>query len=60
LTVDFDSLKDNAVTIRDRDTTKQIRMDIAQLPVALWRLCNGVATFNDLKPEAGPSTGQRP
>jgi len=60
LTVDFDSLKDTAVTIRDRDTTKQVRVEIAQLPVVLWRLLNGVATFNDLKPAAGPSAGQSP
>jgi glycyl-tRNA synthetase len=31
ITVDFDSLEDNAVTIRDRDTTEQARVPIAEL-----------------------------
>ena len=31
ITVDFDSLKDGAVTVRDRDTTKQERVKIAEL-----------------------------
>lgn len=29
--IDFDTLADNTVTVRDRDTTKQIRVDIAEL-----------------------------
>ncbi len=32
ITVDFDSLEDNTVTIRDRDTMDQIRLDISELP----------------------------
>ena len=28
MTVDFDSLEDQAVTIRDRDTTEQVRVPI--------------------------------
>ena len=31
MTVDFDSLEDRAVTIRDRDTTEQVRVPIAEL-----------------------------
>jgi glycyl-tRNA synthetase len=31
VTVDFDSLEDDAVTIRDRDTTDQVRVPIADL-----------------------------
>jgi len=31
ITVDGDSLKDNTVTIRDRDSMKQIRIDISQI-----------------------------
>jgi glycyl-tRNA synthetase len=31
VTVDFDSLEDHAVTIRDRDTTEQVRVPIDQL-----------------------------
>ena len=31
VTVDFDSLDDNAVTVRDRDTTEQVRIPISEL-----------------------------
>lgn len=31
VTIDYDSLKDNTVTVRDRDTTKQVRVKIEQL-----------------------------
>jgi glycyl-tRNA synthetase len=31
VTVDFDSLDDNAVTVRDRDTMEQVRVPIDQL-----------------------------
>ena len=32
ITVDFETLKDKAVTIRDRDTMKQERIKITKLP----------------------------
>jgi glycyl-tRNA synthetase len=35
VTVDFDSLEDDAVTVRDRDTTEQERVPIAALPTVL-------------------------
>ncbi len=35
VTVDFDSLEDNAVTIRDRDSMKQIRVPVAELVATL-------------------------
>ncbi len=31
ITVDYDTLKDNTVTIRDRDSTKQVRIKIEEL-----------------------------
>ena len=31
ITIDFDTLEDNAVTVRDRDTMEQVRMPIAEL-----------------------------
>ena len=31
LTVDFDTLQDNTVTIRDRDTMEQIRINIEEV-----------------------------
>ena len=35
VTVDFDSLDDNAATIRERDTQEQIRVPIPELPAAI-------------------------
>ena len=35
VTVDFDSLEDNAVTIRERDTAAQVRVPIADLVPAV-------------------------
>ncbi len=37
VTVDFDSLEDNAVTVRDRDTTEQVRVPIGDLVAELRR-----------------------
>jgi len=41
ITCDYQTLKDNSVTIRDRDTTSQIRVDIADLKSVLWRFLEG-------------------
>jgi len=38
ITVDFDSLKDQAVTVRDRNTTKQQRIKISELNNYLYKL----------------------
>ena len=38
ITIDYDTLKDNTVTVRDRDTTEQIRINIDQLENALHNL----------------------
>ncbi len=35
VTVDFDSLDDDAVTVRDRDTTGQVRVPIADLAATI-------------------------
>jgi glycyl-tRNA synthetase len=35
ITVDFDSLEDHAVTVRDRDTTQQVRLPIDELLASL-------------------------
>jgi len=45
VTVDFESLKDESVTIRDRDTTKQIRVEIEDLKDILNKLINTEIVF---------------
>ena len=37
VTVDFDSLEDDAVTVRDRDTTEQVRVPVSGLVAELRR-----------------------
>lgn len=36
VTIDFDSLEDKAVTVRDRDTMEQVRIPVAELSKYLW------------------------
>ena len=45
LTIDFDSLEKRDVTIRDRDTEKQIRVPISDLRKTLHDLLNGKIEF---------------
>lgn len=40
ITIDYDSLRDNAVTIRKRDDTKQVRVKIEGLEEEAKRLCS--------------------
>jgi glycyl-tRNA synthetase len=41
ITIDFDSLEDNAVTIRERDSMKQIRVPLAELNATLEKKLSG-------------------
>lgn len=41
ITVDFDSLKDKSVTLRSRDTTRQIRVKISELKSTINKFLNG-------------------
>ena len=45
ITIDEDSLKKNDVTIRDRDTTKQVRVKISNLKEVLKSLIDGEINF---------------
>ena len=46
ITIDGDSLKNGSVTIRDRDTKKQIRVKISDLKETIKKLINGGISFN--------------
>ncbi|KCZ76194.1 hypothetical protein H311_02814, partial [Anncaliia algerae PRA109] len=41
LTIDFQSLEDNKVTIRERDSMDQIRISVKELNLVLNRLMDG-------------------
>jgi len=45
ITFDFDSLKDNSVTLRNRDDAKQIRIKISDLKETLRKLLNSEIIF---------------
>jgi glycyl-tRNA synthetase len=48
ITVDYDTLKDDTVTIRDRDSWKQVRCSIKQLTEQLQGYFRGKIDFDDL------------
>lgn len=47
ITVDYDSKEDDTVTVRDRDSMKQVRCDIAALPDIIPALVKGRSKFED-------------
>ena len=47
ITLDFDSLKDNSVTLRERDSMKQIRVKAAELNIVLDGLMNEGKVLKD-------------
>lgn len=49
VTVDYESLEDEAVTVRERDTTAQKRLPIEDLPTALPAIRAGDLEFEDLE-----------
>ncbi len=48
ITIDYDTLKDETVTIRDRDTWKQVRTRVAELPELLHRYFRWKINFEEL------------
>ena len=49
VTIDFDSLTDDSVTLRDRDSEKQKRVKIEELTEILGKLLSGENNFEELK-----------
>ena len=48
ITIDYQTLDDNTVTIRDRDTWKQVRVKIESLPEKLSKLLKSKVNFETL------------
>merc|ERR1712038_872739 len=49
ITIDFDTLKaPHTATLRERDTTKQIRANVEELPIIVKDLANGKRTWEDV------------
>ena len=49
ITVDYDTLEDNTVTIRDRDSTEQVRVLMGRLHQIIPDLIHGDITFAELR-----------
>ncbi len=49
VTVDYDTLEDNTVTVRDRDSMEQVRIPIERLPEILSALISGTTAFRDIR-----------
>jgi len=49
VTVDYDTKENNTVTLRDRDSMKQVRVAVDRLPEIIGELVAGMKTFAELK-----------
>jgi len=49
VTLDYESIKDGTVTLRERDSMNQKRVKINELPELLWKLSIGKTRFDQLK-----------
>ncbi|MHC1586089.1 MAG: His/Gly/Thr/Pro-type tRNA ligase C-terminal domain-containing protein, partial [Candidatus Hecatellaceae archaeon] len=47
VTIDYQTLQDDTVTLRDRDTWKQIRVPVKDLPGILQSLLHGEISFEE-------------
>ena len=48
ITIDYDTLSNGTVTIRDRDSWQQVRSPIKELPKLLYKYFQGKINFKDL------------
>lgn len=58
VTVDFQSVKDNSFTLRDRDSTKQVRASEDEITQAIKSLVDGDETWEDIRKRLPEFTGQ--
>ena len=58
ITVDFQSVNDNTFTLRDRDSTKQVRSDEDTICNAIKSIVEGQKTWKDVQQELPEFTQQ--
>jgi glycyl-tRNA synthetase len=58
ITIDFQTVKDSTVTLRDRDSTKQVRASQDDIVAAVKALCEGEKTWADIADELPAFEGQ--
>ncbi|KAI0967268.1 hypothetical protein F4678DRAFT_446073 [Xylaria arbuscula] len=58
VTVDFQTLNDGTITLRDRDSTRQVRADQARVLTAIQEIVNGDKTWEDIEKDLPTFTSQ--
>lgn len=58
ITVDFQSVKDNTFTLRERDSTKQVRANEEEILQAIKSLVDGVEVWEEVQKRLPEFTGQ--
>lgn len=58
ITIDFQTVKDNTLTLRDRDSTKQVRASEAEIIAAVKSLVDGEETWEDVAKRLPAFEGQ--
>ncbi|KAL2012350.1 hypothetical protein VTN00DRAFT_5068 [Thermoascus crustaceus] len=58
ITVDFDSVKDGTITLRDRDSTKQVRSSESDILGAVKTLVDGEESWKDVFKRSPEFTSQ--
>jgi len=52
VTVDFESAADSCATVRERDSTRQVRLPIADVPATIRALCEGSLSWAEVEAKA--------
>ncbi len=58
ITVDFQSVKDQTYTLRDRDSTRQVRSDVDSICAAIKSIVEGEKSWADIQKELPEFTSQ--
>lgn len=58
ITIDFQSVKDNSFTLRDRDTTKQVRASEEDILKAIQSYCEGNESWAQIQERLPAFEGQ--
>lgn len=58
ITIDFQTIKDGSVTLRERDSTRQVRADEARILEAVQTMVNGTKTWKEVEGELPKFEGQ--
>lgn len=58
ITIDFQTVKDGSVTLRERDSTRQVRADEARILEAVQSMSTGSKLWSDIEAELPKFEGQ--